>query len=182
MYNSFKWLNSIILDPLSNNALQSTCGKPIIVSNTSGQHLTVKFKGRERGEGLKKLKSNQCVGWVYFIFDNFIAMVFYLYFFQQNYPREKVRKCMHKYIFFLFTYNCWLAVILKLVVLDLPFLCLCVGTLFLSEWKSVQPEEGLVRVNWKAWHSYFFESCSNPCIHLIISTVITKKYNFVPLT
>ena len=100
IYNSFKWLNSIILDPLSNNALQSTCGKPIIVSNTSGQHLTVKFKGRERGEGLKKLKSNQCVGWVYFIFDNFIAMVFYLYFFQQNYPREKVRKCMHKYIFF----------------------------------------------------------------------------------
>lgn len=111
------------------------------------------------------------------------AMVFYLYFFQQNYPREKVRKCMQSIYIFLFTYNYWLAVILKLVVLDLPFLCFMHGdSLFLSEWKSVQPGERLVRVNWKAWHSNFFESCSNPCSHLIISTVITKKYNFVPLT
>ena len=73
---------------------------PIIVSNTSGQHLTVKFKGREWGEGLKKLKSNQCFGGVYFIFDNFMSNGFLFIFLSTELPKGKSKEMHAKYIFF----------------------------------------------------------------------------------
>ena len=176
IYNYFKWLNSIILDPLSNNALQSTYGSTYNSQQYLRSTLTVKFKGREWGEGFKKLKSNQCVGGVYFIFDNFMSNSFLFIFFSTELPKGKSKEMHAKYIFFSIHYNYWLAVILKLVVLNLSFQCFMHGnSLFFSEWKNIQPREGMVRVNWKAWHSNFFESCSNSCSHLIISAATAAK-------
>lgn len=100
IYNSFKWLNSIILDPLSNNALQSTYGNTYNSQQYLRSTLTVKFKGREWGEGLKKLKSNQCVGGVYFIFDNFMSNGFLFIFLSTELPKGKSKEMHAKYIFF----------------------------------------------------------------------------------
>ena len=102
IYNYFKWLNSIILDPLSNNALQSTYGSTYNSQQYLRSTLTVKFKGREWGEGFKKLKSNQCVGGVYFIFDNFMSNSFLFIFFSTELPKGKSKEMHAKYIYFFY--------------------------------------------------------------------------------